>query len=240
MAMEPYSEHAATTYKLKPNNDWLICQQGLALPAIPPTTPEARQYFFSKICDFTTLANTSGKKGIDYESFAQEWNQSADGKAHFYITTEVLAAYAKTWEKTNNVQASKELISGKMVSIYRSREIFAAPQTPFLAFLTGSSNSVHPRFGVVELDQTRSIPPSLSVELAISRPSNLLSPPHQPAQTSGAIRDNVSRTSNTEGTLHASESSIAGSVQPSNWYAKEGVVNLAHTAGLAGNSRARK
>jgi hypothetical protein len=112
--MQPFSQQAASTFKLKPNDDWLRRRQGLALPALPPTTPEARQYFFSKIREFSRLASSSGKKSIDYEKFAQEWNGSADGKARFYITTEVLSAYAKTWEKTSNIRASKELISDKI------------------------------------------------------------------------------------------------------------------------------
>ena len=214
MAMESYSEHAASMYKLKPNDDWLRCQQGLALPALPPTTPEARQYFFSKIHDFSTIASTSGKREIDYETFSREWNQSADGKTCFYITTEVLlSAYAKTWEKTNNVQASKELISDKMESICQSHEVFAVPQTAFPTFLTGSSNSVHPHHGVAELNQMESIPPSLSTELAISHPSIQL-PPKKPAEINTTIRANISRTSNnTGGTMHTSGPSISESVQ---------------------------
>ena len=74
MAMEPYSDTAAATYKLKSNDDWLRCQQGLALPALPPPTPEAHQYFFTKIQEFSILASNSGKGRIDYQLFAQEWN----------------------------------------------------------------------------------------------------------------------------------------------------------------------
>ena len=170
MAMEPYSDIAAATYKLKSNDNWLRRRQGLALPALPPTTLEARQYFFTKIQEFSILASNSGKGRIDYQLFAQEWNQSADGKNRFYITTEVLAAYAKTWEKTNNVQASKELISGKLDFICQSQEIFAAPQSAFPSFLTGSSTAVHPQQGVADHDQMQQIPPSLSTELAISQP----------------------------------------------------------------------
>jgi hypothetical protein len=60
MAMEPFSEQAASAHKLKPNDDWLRHQQGLALPALPPTTPEAHQYFFLKLREFSTLASSSG------------------------------------------------------------------------------------------------------------------------------------------------------------------------------------
>jgi hypothetical protein len=38
--------------------------------------------------------DSDGLRGkLDYERFAREWNQSADGKDQFYITTEVLSAY---------------------------------------------------------------------------------------------------------------------------------------------------
>ena len=38
--------------------------------------------------------DSDGLRGkLDYERFACEWNQSADGKDQFYITTEVLSAY---------------------------------------------------------------------------------------------------------------------------------------------------
>jgi len=186
MAMEPYSEDSAAIYKLSPNDDWLRRRQGLALPALPPTTDEARQYFFSKLRKFSTLASTTGKRKIDYEMFAQEWNQSADGTTRFYITTDVLCAYAKTWEKISNIQASKELISDKLENIRKSRDIFAAPHSEFPSFLTGSSRTAHPSQGVIDLDQAQSIPPSLSTELAISHPSIVLSAPsvHQTRSTS--------------------------------------------------------
>jgi hypothetical protein len=170
MAMEPYSTHAAATYKLHSNDDWLRRRQGLALPALPPTTTEARQYFFTKIREFSTLASDAGKSKIEYGKFAQEWNRSADGITRFYITTEVLSAYAKTWEKINNVKASKELISDKLETIRQSSKIFAASSSTFPEFLTGSPSSIHPRKGVIDLDQVQPIPPSLSTQLAISRP----------------------------------------------------------------------
>jgi hypothetical protein len=174
MAMEPYSEHAAATYKLNSNDNWLRQRQALALPVLPPTTSEARQYFFSNIRKFASYIDTTHKGNINYEAFAQEWNRSADGTTRFYITTEVLRAYAKIWEKINNIRASKELISDKLELIGQSREIFAAPHSAFPTFLTGLSHSTHPNHGVIDLDQIQSIPPSLSTELAISRPSMAL------------------------------------------------------------------
>jgi hypothetical protein len=73
---------------------------------LPLTTPEAQQYFFVKIKEYSALASTDGKGKIDYQLFSRDWNQSADGKDHYYATAEVLSAYAKTWEKVNNIRAS--------------------------------------------------------------------------------------------------------------------------------------
>jgi len=56
----------------------------------------------------------SQESQIDYEKFACEWNSSADGKDRFYVTTEVLTAYAKTWEKNSNIRASQDLISNQL------------------------------------------------------------------------------------------------------------------------------
>jgi len=201
--MEPYNDIAATIYKLKSNNDWLRQRQGLALPALPPTTPEAHRYFFSNIQKFSTLAANSGKGRIDYESFAKEWNRSADGKTRFYITTEVLATYGRTWEKTNNTRASKELISEQLEHIHQSQKIFAAPQASFPTFLTGSSTAVHPQQGVIDLDQVQRIPTSLSVELSISRPS----------VSSSNIMANATCTSVAGNTRDSPEAAIPGSDQ---------------------------
>lgn len=167
MAMEPYSENAANAFKLSANDDWLRQRQGLALPVLPPTTPEARQYFFTKIHEYAMLASGNDKSKINYEIFAQDWNQSADGRTRYYVTTEVLAAYAKTWEKINNIHASKELISRKITAVQQSRQIFAAPQSSFPEFITGTATSMHPRQGVINLYHMQS-PPSLSTELPVS------------------------------------------------------------------------
>jgi hypothetical protein len=166
--MEPYSEQSAISFKLNSSDDWLRKRQGLALPAIPPTTLEARRYFFNKIQFFTTLASSNGKGKIDFEAFAQEWNRSADGKDRFYITTDVLCAYAKSWEKTNNIRASQELISDKMNMIEKTGKIFAAPHQPFPTFLTAVPTSIQPSQGVTDLDNF--VPSSLSVDISPSRP----------------------------------------------------------------------
>jgi hypothetical protein len=73
---------------------------------LPPTTTEAQQYFFVKIKEYTALASTDGKGKIDYQLFSWDWNQSADGKDCYYATAEDLSAYAKTWEKVNNICVS--------------------------------------------------------------------------------------------------------------------------------------
>jgi hypothetical protein len=49
LGMEPYSDAAAQLFKLNSSDDWLQKWQGLALPALPPTTLEACRYFVSKI-----------------------------------------------------------------------------------------------------------------------------------------------------------------------------------------------
>ena len=100
--MQLYNEQTAALFVVSSSDDWLRRQQGLALPAIPPTS-EARRYFFVKIREYAAAASASGHGKPDYEAFAREWNQSANGKDQYYVTIEVLSAYAKTWEKFNNV-----------------------------------------------------------------------------------------------------------------------------------------
>jgi hypothetical protein len=181
--MEPYSDAAAQLFKLNSSDDWLRKWQGLALPALPPTTLESCRYFFSKIRVFTGLAASNGKGRIDYEAFAQEWNQSANGKDRFYITTDVLSAYAKSWEKITNIQASQELISHQMETIHKTSTIFAAVHQSFPDFLTDTPTSVQPSQGLIDLDNDSLVPPSLSVDLPISLPHVPIpyippSPPH--------------------------------------------------------------
>ena len=48
LSMDPYTDIIATTFKLNLSDDWLHKQQGLALPVLPPTTPEAQQYFLER------------------------------------------------------------------------------------------------------------------------------------------------------------------------------------------------
>ncbi|KAG6818630.1 hypothetical protein H0H93_003334 [Arthromyces matolae] len=176
LGMESYSEAVIAKYnlnkKLNTSDDWLRRRQGLALPALPPTTLEARKYFFSKVPSFTDRATAEGKSRIDWVAFAVEWNRTADGEERVYITADVLAAYAKTWENSNNIRASQELISKKLEGIQKSTEIMAAPCIPFPSFMTTNPVSIQPSQGLNELspdpvDQSAA-PPSLTVALSVS------------------------------------------------------------------------
>jgi hypothetical protein len=163
--MEPYTESAAQTFKLSSNDNWLRKRQGLALPALPPTTPEARKYFFTKIREFSEVATTDKKKKVNFEAFAQEWNRTADGKERFYVTYEVLSAYSKSWEKANNVRASQELMSGQLQEVKKTAEIFLANGKPFPSYLTTDSTQIQPSRGVIAIEES-AVPPSLSTEIS--------------------------------------------------------------------------
>jgi hypothetical protein len=167
--MEPYGIAATEQYQLNPSDDWLQKRQGLALPVLPPTTPEACKYFFSKIREFSEAASADGKKKVNFEAFAKEWNWTADEKERFYVTIEVLLSYAKSWEKLSNIRASQELIVAEMQSLAKSKQIFLAEEQPFPAFITSNPVQMQPSRGVLDL-QENPIPPSLSTGLAISRP----------------------------------------------------------------------
>ena len=111
-------------------------------PYLPPTTPEARKYFFTKIREFSEVATADKKKKVNFEAFAQEWNRTADGKERFYVTFEVLSAYSKSWEKANNVRASQELMSGQLQEVKKTAEIFLANGKPFPPYLTTDSSQI--------------------------------------------------------------------------------------------------
>jgi hypothetical protein len=178
--MEPYSVVAAEQYLLNRSDDWLQKRQGLALPVLPPTTAEARKYFFSKIREFSVAASTDRKRKVNFKAFTKEWNCTADGKERFYVTVEVLSAYAKSWEKLSNIRASQELIVDQMQSVAMSKKIFLAEEQPFPAFITSDPVQMQPSRGVLDL-QDCTIPSSLSVSLASSRP---LPPSPSPNPTS--------------------------------------------------------
>lgn len=168
--MEPYDKHD-TQHKLNTSDDWLRKRQGLALPVLPPTTLEARHFFFAEIVKYAVAAGNEGKKNIDYVKFAQDWNQSADGKLRFYITPEVLAAYMKTWEKNTNIRASQDLISDALESISQTSRIFSAEHLPFPGFLTALPQSSQLTQGVLENTmESATLPASISTDLALSHP----------------------------------------------------------------------
>jgi hypothetical protein len=171
--MDQLTDTIASTFKLNPSDDWLRKRQGLALPVLPPTTPEARQYFFRKVKEYATLASSEGKGKINYEAFAQEWNKTADGKYRFYVTAELLAAYAKSWEKNGNIRASQDMILDKLHEVSRSAQVFSASTQPFPSYLTSSPHSNQPSQGVLEVGDTldHELPSSISTALALSHPS---------------------------------------------------------------------
>ncbi|KAJ7189729.1 hypothetical protein GGX14DRAFT_580474 [Mycena pura] len=176
LQMEPYNDQTRVRFEMHGNNDWLRRRQGVALPILPPSTPEARQYFFKKIRAFATNAVDESKHSVDYAAFAQEWNRTADGKARHYITTEVLISYAKSWKKNNNSRASEELISSQLKVVEQTRDIFAAPHIPFPKFLTGIAESAQPSRGMLEMPEDHGLPFSISTELAVSRPLDMFEP----------------------------------------------------------------
>ena len=167
--MQPFDEQAAATFKISALDDWLQRRQGFTLPALPPATPEAWQYFFVKICEYAASATADGKSRLDYTAFAQDWNQSAHGKDCFYVTTEVLASYAKTWEKIANIHASQEMIQDKIDLVEQSRQIVAASGQQFPTFLTGNASVIQPLQGLIEMDPEQPIPTSVSVDLPVSQ-----------------------------------------------------------------------
>ncbi|KAJ7466068.1 hypothetical protein FB451DRAFT_1369813 [Mycena latifolia] len=158
-------------------------RRAVALPILPPNTPEARKYFFSKIGSFVAKASASGKRRINYNDFAREWNRSADGKDRYYVTPDVLSAYAKSWDKTNNARASQELIAAKMDLVRQTGELFRAPSAPFPTSLIGDASVAHPRHGVIDLMATDSdgpsVPSSIDADVAISRPRITVQNPDQ-------------------------------------------------------------
>jgi hypothetical protein len=173
--MDQYTDTVTSTFKLNPSDEWLRKRQGLALPVLPPTTPEARQYFFKKVKEYATLASSEGGKGkINYEDFAQEWNKTADGKYRFYVTTELLSAYAKSWEKNGNIRASQDMILDKLHAVSRSAQVFSASTQPFPSYLTSSPHSTQPSQGVLEVSDIlgHELPSSISTALALSHPSS--------------------------------------------------------------------
>ena len=170
---------------LAPSDDWLRQRQALALPVLPPTTKSARKYFFDQLNKFSRLAVTSGRKKIDFEAFSCEWNGTADGKERFYITPEVLATYAKSWERVSNIWASQDLISQQMGAAALSASVFAAENQPFPPGLVAGATQMDPSQGVLDLQDNRvpdalqlpDIPMGSLIHLPELPPAELISAP---------------------------------------------------------------
>ncbi|KZT32687.1 hypothetical protein SISSUDRAFT_1133021 [Sistotremastrum suecicum HHB10207 ss-3] len=170
--MDPFGPAAAKKFKLRPNDDWLRQRQQLALPVLPPITIAARKLFFKNVADFAAPSSQSQKGSINFERFTIWWNSTASKQASpdiFYVTPEVLAAYAKSWEKSNITAASKDLMSEKLTHLDESRSILAAQNAPFPSFITGSATLQQPEKGVLDLS-TSVVPISISTSLAASAP----------------------------------------------------------------------
>ena len=108
-------------------------------------------------------------------------------QVRFYMTAEVLSAYAKSWEKVSNINASQELIKGKIDDIQQTRNVLAATLQPFPTFLTAAPVSTHPCQGVVDIMEVPSanIPASISTELSISHPASQIPQMCVPIPTQG-------------------------------------------------------
>ena len=119
--------------------------------------------------DYAALASSEGKR--NYEAFSREWNKSADGKYRFYVTTELLVAYSKSWEKNSNIRTSQEMIVDKLHMVSRSAQVFSAATRPFPSYLTTSPHSTHPSQGILEVGDALDLPSSISTDLVLSRPS---------------------------------------------------------------------
>ena len=136
--------------------------------------------------EYTASATADETSKLDYKTFAQDWNQSANGQDHFYVTTEVLASYAKTWEKVMNICASQEMIQDKIDLVEQCCQIFAVSGQQFPTFLTGNASEMQPLQGLIEMDPEQPIPAFILVDLpalqtlTIQFPEPLLCPPSPP------------------------------------------------------------
>ncbi|KAK7012668.1 hypothetical protein R3P38DRAFT_3323885 [Favolaschia claudopus] len=158
--MEPYNEQTATRFKLKGSNDWLRQRQAVALPILPPSTPTAHQFYFRELPRFISSEANGKKRRVDNLGFTQHWNSTADGKSRFYITVEILEAYAKIWAKSNNSRASEELNMDRVKRVEETQKVLATPNFSFPDFLTGISQSVQPSRGVLEVDSSAELVPA--------------------------------------------------------------------------------
>jgi hypothetical protein len=99
-------------------------------------------------------------------------DKTADGKTRFYITTEVLVAYTKSWKRNSKSRASQELIPDQLKVFEQTHEIFSAPHLPFPSFLTETAEAIQPPHGLLEISDNDAILQSITTDLAISRPSD--------------------------------------------------------------------
>ncbi|KAJ7278111.1 hypothetical protein C8J57DRAFT_1221969 [Mycena rebaudengoi] len=128
-------------------------------------------------CDIARLL-PYGKRRINYNNFVKEWNHSAYGKTRYYVTLDVLTAYRKSWDKTNNARASQELITAQVDLVQQTGELFRAPTLPFLDSLKGVASAAQPTRGILDLMDSPIVPHSVDIELVGSHP---LVPPKVPA-----------------------------------------------------------
>lgn len=147
--MKIYSWQTARNFQdLSADDNWLRIRQPLALLVLSPCTPEAKKFFFSNIQQFA-VSGGGGKSKIDYLKFAREWNLTADGKTRYYVTSEILEAYGKKWDKVNNIHASQELVYEHLSVLKQTQEIFQSPHIQFPRFAIVSTNPPlaidHPR-----------------------------------------------------------------------------------------------
>ncbi|KAJ7794228.1 hypothetical protein B0H14DRAFT_2622070 [Mycena olivaceomarginata] len=130
----------------------------------------------NRIRVFATMANQDGKHSVNYIGFAKEWNKTADVKTRFYITAEVLVAYAKLWMRNSNSRASQELISDQLKVVEQTHKIFSTLHSPFPGFLTSAAEAIQPPHGLLELSDNDAIPQLITTDLAISRHSDMFEP----------------------------------------------------------------
>ncbi|KAJ6483049.1 hypothetical protein DFH09DRAFT_1106993 [Mycena vulgaris] len=147
-------------FKLNSNDDGLRQRQGVAHPILPPKSLDARKYFFTSIRAYAAKASAHGKKKINYELCAKEWNRTADG---------VLSAYAKSWgKKTSNSHASQAFIAAKINLVHQTGVLFLASSAQFPESLKGITVSENRHRSVLEINENQVIPGSSAVQLAIS------------------------------------------------------------------------
>ncbi|KAJ7234956.1 hypothetical protein C8J57DRAFT_1248878 [Mycena rebaudengoi] len=187
--MEPYTAELASKFKLNSSDDWFRRRQALALPILPPTTLDARKYFFAQIRKFAVQASTTSPKTVDFEAFAKEWNSSADGQTLHYVTPDVLSSYSKTWDKISNIRASQDLIGQYGSGPSNWRTLFST-HPPLPESSKGIPTAPEPQRGVISLDSDNIIPQSISVGLAVSHPRfdfELAIPPGRSAVCAGQL-----------------------------------------------------